>query len=216
MRTMRILRVVLVSFFFQENVFGTAIVYNGFECRSAISANDITPTDIPVQSRFEVIEDVGDGVFRLSLTGGIPRFINNNPNVCIDSATAIGYSGIPDVDGLPKRRESIDATAYFNGRELVIVVSSMFTDLSARREPLSSFNTSLILPITNTLIFQFNPQAFLFSLKKIIHNRGFTHTSGATNSIIPFRETVLPSFNEIPQDTPRILTPASSIEYTLE
>lgn len=216
MKIMRILMVVLVSFLFQENVFGIAIVYNGFECRSAISANDITPTDIPVQSRFEVIEDIGDGVFRLSLTGGIPRFVNNNPNVCIDSATAIGYSGIPDVDGPPKRREFIDATAYFNGRELVIVVSSMFTDLSARREPLSSFNTSRILPITNTLILQFNSQASLFSLKKIIHNRGFTHTSGATNSIIPFRETVLPSFNEIPQDTPRILTPASSIEYILE
>ncbi len=216
MRAMRVPVVILICFLFQKNVFAVAIVYNGFECLNAINADDITPTNIPIQSRFEVIEDVGDGVFRLNLTGGIPRLVNNNHNVCIDSATAIGYSGIPDVDGLPKRRESINATAYFNGRELVIVINSMFTDLSARREPFSSFSTSLILPITNTLILQFNPQASLFSLRKIIHNRGFAHTSGATNSIIPFRETVLPSFNEIPQDTPRILTPTSSIEYFLE
>ena len=216
MRVMRILALTLFSFLFQSNVFGIAIVYNGFGCLNAISANDLTPTGIPVQSRFEVIEDVGDGVFRLSLTGGIPRLVNNNQNVCIDNTTAIGFTGIPDVDGLPRQLESIDATAYFSGQDLVIVISSLFTDLSARREPLSSFSTSNILTITNTLIFEFNPQASLFNLKKIIHNRGFTHTTGFTNSIIPFRETILPSFNETAQDKPRILTPTSNIEYRLE
>lgn len=216
MKIMRILVLTLFSFLFQGNVFAIAIAYNGFECLNAIDANDITPTDIPVQSRFEVIEDAGDGIFRLSLTGGIPRFANNSQNVCVDSATAIGFSGIPEFDGLPRRLGSIEATAYFNGRDLVIVISSMFTDLSAGRGAFSSFRTSNILSITNTLILEFNPQLSSFRLKKIIHNRGFTHTeSGSTNSI-PFLETILPLFNETAQAGPRILTPTSNIEYALE
>ena len=216
MKIMQILVLTLFSFLFQSNVFGIAIVYNGFECLNAIDANDLSPKETPVQSKFEVIEDVGDGVFRLSLTGGIPRIVNDNHNVCIDSATAIGYSGIPELDGLPKPLESINATAYFDGQDLMIVISSIYTDLSARRNPFSSFSTSLILTFTNTLILEFNPQASLFSLKKVIRNRGFTHTSGSTNSIIPFLETVLPSFNEEVQDKPKILTPVSNIEYMLE
>ena len=200
----------------QNNVYAIAIVYNGFECLNATNANDITSTSIPVQSKFEVIEDVGEGIFRLSLTGGIPRIVNNNQNVCIDNATAIGFSGIPEVDGIPRRLESIDATAFFNGQVLMIVVSSMFTDLSARKIPLLLFSTSRILPFTNTLIFEFNPQTSLFNLKKIIHNRGFTHTDESTNTVVPFLETVLPSFNEVPRDKPRILTPISNIDYVLE
>lgn len=215
MWVIRILTLILLSFLFQSNVSGIAIAYNGFECLSVINANDITSTDIPVQSRFEVIEDVGGGIFRLSLTGGIPRLVNNNQNVCIDNETAIGY-GVLEFDGLPERLGSIDATAYFNGQDLVIVVSSVFTDLSARREAFSSFSTSNILTITNTLILESNPQVSSFRLKKIIHNRGFTHTKSGSANSIPFLETVLPSFNEFPQDKPKILTPISNIEYALE
>ena len=170
----------------------------------------------PLESKFEVIEDSGDGVYRLSLTGGIPRFVSNDATVCIDKATAIGYSGIPEVDGLPQPLDSIDATGYFNGDELIIVVSSIYTDLSARKNPFSSFTTSFVFPFTNTLIFKFNPGVSSFSLKKMIRNRGFVHTSGSTNSITPFLETVLPSFNKEAQDKPRILTPLSIIEYKLE
>jgi len=215
MRIMQALVLTLFSFLIQSNVLGISIVYNGFECLNAVDTNDPTPTGTPVQSKFEVIQDAGDGIYRLSLTGGIPRFINNNPDVCIDSATAIGYSGIPLVDGLPQLLESINATAYFNGQELVIVVNSLYTDLSARRNSFSSFNTSFIFAFTNTLIFEFNPQASSFSLKKVIRNRGFTNTSGSTNSITPFLETVLPSFNDEVQDEPKILTPIAKIEFLL-
>jgi hypothetical protein len=216
MKIMQVLILTLFSFLLQSNVFGISIVYNGFECLNAVDTNDPTPKGTLVQSKFEVIQDAGDGIYRLSLTGGIPRFINNNHNVCIDSATAIGYSGIPAVDGLPQPLESTNATAYFNGQELIIVVSSMYTDLSARRNPFSSFNTSLIFAFTNTLIFEFNPRASSFSLKKVIRNRGFTNTSGSTNSITPFLETVLPSFNDEVQDKPKILTPIAKIEFLLD
>lgn len=207
----------LLLFLLQGNVFGLSITYEGFECQSAIDTEDPTPDNAAsVQSRFEVIEDSGGGVYRLRLTGGIPRFGDNNRTVCIDKATAIGYSGIPDIDGLPQPLDSIDATAYFNGQELIIVVSSMYTDLSARRYPLSAFSTSLIFTFTNTLVFKFNSATSSFSLTKLFRNRGFTQTNGSTNSITPFLETVLPSYNKEARDKPRILTPLSAIEYQLE
>ncbi len=216
MKRIQALALLFVSFLFQNNVFGLAIVYEGFECLNPTNANDITPSNNFLQSKFEVIENIGEGIYRLNLTGGIPRFVSSSNNVCIDSATAIGYSGIPEVDGIPRRLTVIDATAFFNGQDLVIVVSSMVTDLSARNVPFLPFSTSRISSITNTLIFEFNPQASLFNLRKIIRNQGFTHTSESTNTIFPFLETVLPSFNETAQDKPRILTPTSSIQYRLE
>lgn len=216
MKMLRILVLTILSLLFQGNVFGTSIAYSGFICLNTVDINDIASSGIPIESRFEVIEDVGGGIFRLSLTGGIPRIVSDDSNVCIDSVTAIGYSGTPLVDGLPGPLESIDATAYFNGQELVIVVNSMFTDLSARRGAFSSFSTSNIFAITNTLIFGFNSQGSSFSLKKVIRNAGFTHTETGSASSIPFLETVLPSFNGVSQDKPLILTPTTSIEYRLE
>lgn len=210
------LMLLLVSCLFHGNVSATSIAYSGFKCLNATDANDPTPSSVVVQSRFEVIEDVGGGMYRLNLTGGIPRVIDNNPVTCIDSETAIGYAGIPEFDGIPKPLDSIAATAFFNGKDLLIVVSSLFTDLSARRNPLSSFNTSLIFTFTNTLILEYSPAESIFRLKKIIHNRGFTHTSGSTNSILPFFETILPSFNETARDQPKILTPNIAIDYLLE
>jgi hypothetical protein len=198
------------------HVWALSIKYDGFECQNAVNVSDPVPSGIPVQSRFEVIEDAGDGLFRLSLTGGLPRFINDNQNICIDSATAIGFSGVPAVDGLPQRLDAIDATGYFNGQDLIITVNSINTDLSARRIASTEFTTSNVRPISNTLIFEYNPQASLFKLKKIIHNSGYIHTSGATNSITPFFETVLPIFGDGETDQHKILTPLPNIEYILE
>ena len=215
---MRMLQGLVLAFFSclaHSNAYAISIVYQGFECLSAVNTEDPAPNNgtAPVQSRFEVIEDSGDGIYRLNLTGGIPRFVSNEHTVCIDKATAIGYSGI---DGLPQPLDAVDATGYFDGEELIIVISSLYTDLSARRNPFSSFTTSFIFPFTNTLIFKFNSTTSSFRLKKVVRNRGFVHTSGSTNSITPFFETVLPSFNKEAQDKPVILTPFTTIEYKLE
>lgn len=193
-----------------------SIKYDGFECQNAVNASDPVPSGIPVQSRFEVIETVGDSLFRLILTGGLPRFINGSQDVCIDSDTAIGFSGVPAEDGLPQRLEAIDATGYFNGQDLIITVNSINTDLSARRIASAGFTTSNVRPISNTLFFDYNPQTAIFSLKKVIHNRGYIHTSGATNSLTPFFETVLPIFNDSETNQHSILTPQSNIEYNIE
>jgi hypothetical protein len=215
---MKIGQLLLIALFafFSGNAFAVSIVYNGLKCQSATNANDPTPLEIPVQSRFEVVEDVGGGLFRLSLTGGLPRFINNNQNVCIDSDTAIGFSGIPALDGLPQRLDAIDATGYFDGQNLVIIVNSINTDLSAGRDTFSGFTTSFVFPISNTLIFEHNPQTLMFKLTKIIHNRGVVHTSGSTSSIIPFLETVLPIFGDTEENKHKILIPVSNIEYILK
>ncbi len=216
MRITQILVIVLLVALFSDNVLGVSITYNGLKCRDAVNINDPTFLEIPIQSRFQVTEDVGNGIFRLNLTGGLPRFVNDNQNVCIDSDTAIGFSGIPAVDGLPRRLNSISAVAYFDGRDLIITVNSIHSDLSAGRSAPSTFSTSFILPISNTLILEYNPQGSSFRLKKLIHNRGLVHTSGSTNSLIPFFETVLPFFNNSTRDEPRILIPVSNIEYILE
>lgn len=163
MKIGQLLMIVLFAFF-SGNAVAVSIVYNGLKCQNATSATDPTPLEIPIQSRFEVVEEVGGGLFRLSLTGGLPRFINNNQNVCIDSDTAIGFSGIPALDGLPQRLDAIDATGYFDGQNLVITVNSINTDLSAGRNTISGFSTSFVFPISNTLIFEHNPQALTFKL----------------------------------------------------
>ena len=134
----------------------TSIVYNGFECQNSFDPNDPTPSQVPVQSRFEVVEDRGDGVFIVHLTGGLPRLANGNVTACIDSETAIAYAGIPERDGIPLRLDSIDATAYFNGKELIITVNSIHTDLSGRNLTFSNFTTSQIRPYSNTLIFDYD------------------------------------------------------------
>jgi len=217
MKLIQTLAFVPLFLFIQNNALGISITYEGFECLNSTNANDITPnTNSLVQSKFEVIENSGEGIYRLTLTGGIPRIIDTSNSVCIDSVTAIGYSGIPAVDGLPQRLASIDATGYFNGRELLIVVSSMVTDLSARNVPFLPFSTSQVFAITHTLIFGFDPQASVFNLTKMIRNQGLTHTSESTNLIFPFLETILPSFNDAARDRPKILTPTTSLQYRLE
>lgn len=216
---MRIGRMIAVTLLvaLSGNAFAVAITYNGLKCQNAVNANDPTPSGTPVQSRFEVLENVGSGMFRLSLTGGLPRFINNNQNVCIDSETALGFSGIPAVDGIPRRLDAIDATGYFDGFDLVVTVNSIHTDLSAQRNAFSGFTTSLVRPISNTLIFEYNPQTSIFKLIKLIHNRGLVQTSGAINALTPFFETVLPIFeNDTDESEHKILTPLSNIEYLLE
>lgn len=203
-----------------EKSVAQVLSYVGFQCLNATNGDDTRPNSTSVESRFEVIETLGDGMYHLRLTGGLPRFTEHDQNICIDSNTAIGFAGIPDTagtEGLPLRLNSIDATAYFNGQDLMITVNSLYTDLSQFRGPFNSFSTSRVQPVSNTLIFDYDPPASLFVLKKIIHNRGLVHTSGSTASLTPFIETLIPSFRQ-PElfVVPRILTPPSKIVYRLE
>lgn len=216
MKMRSMLTAALFTTLFSGVTFGTSLTYQGFECTNAVNADDTTASDTPIQSRFEVIEEAGGGIFHLSLIGGLPRFINDNSNVCIDSETAIGFSGIPAVDGLPTQLDAINATAYFNGQDLIIIVNSINTDLNSGRGTFSKFTTSFVFPYSNTLILTHNPESSSFTLKKIIHNRGFVHTSGSATSITPFAETILPSFVDTEGDKPKILTPTTHIEYLLE
>ena len=219
MKMLFFLTLSLAAIIYSGAIFAQSISYQGLECFNAVNASDPTPTETIVESRFEVVELLGGGMVRLSLSGGLPRFVNNNQNICIDSNTALGFQGTPEVagsGGLPVKLEKIDATAYFNGRELVIVINSIFTDLSATRGTFSSFSTSRVQPVSNTLILEYDGQTTSFVLRKIIHNKGFVHTSGST-ATFPFIETIVPSFEESGSlDLPLIMTPPSRIAYQLE
>ena len=216
MKIMQVLLVTLSLCLAHSASWGTSIVYDGLQCLNTFDPDDPTPQGASAQSRFEVIEDAGGGLYRLRLTGGIPRIAENNNSVCIDSATALGYFGIGEVDVLPNPLDSADATAYFNGQELIITINAMVSDLTQRRLPLSIFYTSRIFAYSYTLILEFNAHASQFALKKMIRNRGYTLTNGTANSTIPFFETVLPSFNSELPDRPKILTPLPGIDYRLE
>lgn len=197
-----------------------SIVYRSVACSNPVNADDPTPTNTPLESRFDVIDSLGDGIYRLNLTGGLPRFVDDDNRVCIDSDTALGFIGTPAEvinGGLPLIQDSVDATAYFNGLELVIVVSSIYTDLSQARGTFSTFTTSRVRPVTNTLIFDYDGQAELFRLRTVFHNKGFTQTSGSTGALTPFIEIVVPSQDETGLiASPTILTPAVPIVYRLQ
>ena len=194
---------------------GISIIYEGFECFAIIDDNDPSSNLNVIESKFEVSEVVGGGFYRLRLTGGVPRFTSDSQEVCIDSIAAIGFSGVPETEGLPSQLSFVEATGYFSGTDLVISANSIYTDLSAIRGAFSSFSSSRIYPISNTLFFKFNPQKSTFVLQKLIHNKGFTHTSTGSATSIPFLETILPSFNDSVIDKPVILTPTINIEYQL-
>ncbi len=201
---------------FSGHIYGISIAYDGFECKNNTNYDDPAASNTPAQSRFDIIEAVDGEIYRLRLTGGLPRFSANNRNVCIDNLTGLGFSGVPNVDGIPKVLDETNATAYFDGVNLIIMVNSIHTDLSARRGTFSSFNTSHVTPFSNTLIFDYDAEKTTFKLKKAIQNRGLVHTSGSTGALIPFLETILPTFDSSTQDKSRILTPTSNIEYRLE
>jgi len=220
MRVLHFLLIIVSTSLFSWHVVAQSIVYRGFECSNPMNAGDPTPTNIPIESRFEVVEELDNGIFRLRLTGGLPRFVEDNQRICIDSDTAIGFVGTPEsitAGGLPLRLDSVDAVAYFNGHDLVIIVSSIYTDLSQSRGTFSSFSTSRIQPVTNMLLFDYDNEAAFFKLEKVIHNKGFVHTSGSTGSPTPFVEIIIPSFTAAGLfDPPLILTPPSNIIYRFE
>ncbi len=218
MRILYLLAVTCVMTLSVRTVLAQSISYQGFECLSTFDTSDPTPSAVRVESQFEVIEILDRGMVRLSLSGGLPRFVDSNQDICIDSVTSIGFEGVPEVagsQGLPVRLERIDAIGYFNGRDLVVTVNSIFTDLSASRGTFSSFTTSRVQPISNTLFFDYNEPTTSFILRKAIHNKGFVQTSGST-STFPFIETIVPSFDESGViGVPQILTPPDEIRYRL-
>lgn len=216
MKIIRMLICITVIHGLCNNVFATTLVFDGLDCFNATNDSDVTTSRLLIQSKFEVTEDLGQGMYRLNLTGGIPRFVDASGSVCIDHVTALGYfsSGSSDFTFPPQPLESLDATGYFNGRELIILVNSIVTDFSAGRDAFTSFHTSRIQTVSNMLIFDYNPEQSIFSLKRLIRNKSQTQTSGFAN-ILPFHETLLPSTNGIGPDRPQVLVPLSPINYLL-
>ena len=59
MKIRHMVAVTLLTALFSSYTYGTSLVYHGFECQNAVNADDTTTSDIPIQSKFDVIEEVG-------------------------------------------------------------------------------------------------------------------------------------------------------------
>lgn len=70
MNTIAKLICITVFLVLSNNNYAVEIVYDGQDCFNTVDDNDITATGLLIQSKFEVIEDVGQGMYRLRLTGG--------------------------------------------------------------------------------------------------------------------------------------------------
>jgi hypothetical protein len=216
---MRIITQTVIAFvvvFGSIDAFAISITYDGFACKDPVITElniNATPTSIPLQSRFEVIDDLGGGVYKLKLTGGLPRIINDNAEVCVHSDAAIGYYGDPSdgVSGLmPIRLKSVNAIGYFANGQLIITVNAIYDNLAGvidtTKRLVKSSNFSIL---SNTLIFDYNHEAASFKLKKILQNVG---------SVFAFGFYADQNYGEVVNPTARqtVIIPSGTLEYFLE
>ena len=57
--------VIVVLIGFCSKINAQSITFKGFKCLNPINSEDSAQTDIAIESRFEVLEVLGDGMFRL-------------------------------------------------------------------------------------------------------------------------------------------------------
>lgn len=187
-------------------VFGLSIVYRGQSCQHSMSdpLTNQTTLNNPIESRFEVIEDNGNGMFRLRLTGGLAVFVvrrncsaadpecTTQIHGCVDIGNGIGDEVItenknqpvaPDVSTVVTPKQSNEAIGYFNGQQLVISIHSLHA-LSNQKGAINSedntFSSSWVNPIANTLIFKYIPETSSFKLEQIIQKKGTVFSTGNT------------------------------------
>lgn len=169
-----------------SSVFATSIVYHGFACQNPSKDDVSTPSATPLDSRFTVDTDIGNGLYRVILTGGIPR--TNGDDICIDSETSMGFEGLALSAGVfggepptpLTRKTSIDGVAHFNGSNLIISINSIYSDQSGHiiRSQNGAVASSIIKPVSNTLILKYDISRNAFVLENVIRNSGFVNATG--------------------------------------
>lgn len=186
------------------NIFAQSFVYDGFECEGSQS-----PSTILKQSRFEVIEDLGDGAYRLKFTGGLPLF-SHNSGPCVGAGSAFGVETSEVSVGKLVEKNDGQALAYFTGTHLIISFSSFasFNEGSVLGGTLVI--SSYISPQNFTWIFEFIPQSMSF---KLIRNMDISGMVSSTGSVLPFPGEV---HDFVSLFTSHTATPGKGIEYRLE
>lgn len=167
-----------------------------------------------IESVYHLFSDEGGGIYQLVLNGGIPRFTNNSSDVCIDTETSMGYSGLPEGNNyLPSKNDRIPATAYFDGKTLIIFSNAIYSDLSGKADYIRKFvQTSIIIPSFHALFFNYIPQSNSFSLTRMIKNYGFV----MSNAVSVPKDTYLEGIKQNNRPVPEIFIPPKEIIYTLQ
>ena len=183
--------VAVFAVLFSANAFALSLIYeDAFACRDdpapeVLAGLPHTPntisTSVGITSEFKVKQDLGSGLFIFELVGGLPRIIDGDPNVCIESDSAIGYESpagriVPrdsgSIIGLAERVFSIEAMGYFDGKQLVININAITSSASPQVDAVGLVLGSRIEPNSFILIFEFDPVKTSFKLKKYMRNTG--------------------------------------------
>lgn len=164
-----------------------SIIYTGLEC-----ANEPTKPYLTATSKFQVIQDLGNGNYNLHLTGGILVF---KDEICIGD---LGQIANESTNFNIQDAVFINATGSLNNNELIITYGIMHQIGSVVLNT-EMFDTGITAPVIHTLFFDFIPDRQAFLLKKAteiygsISFIGFPELGASTQSIHYFPiKTIIP------------------------
>lgn len=152
----RIKRILMCAMLSYGSANAESIIYTGLECE-----NEPTKPYLTATSKFEVIQDLGNGNYNLHLTGGILVF---KDEICIGD---LGQIANESTNFNIQDAVFINATGSLNNDELTITYGIM------RQTGIISLDTTIFdpgitFPIMHTLTFDFIPDRQVFRLKKAI------------------------------------------------
>lgn len=191
--------------------YALSITYTGDECKEN---RPFTESSGSLRtSKFEVIENAGDGDYRLRLTGGLPLFGTLNLTYCIDNGdVSLGHEAVVENDLVVTRKFENDAAAYFNNGLLVITVSSLQVTDDSLIDGNGTVFSSVVEPHSFTLIMQYQPERNSFRLLRTIHKEGVITSIGNAGGQQFLNELIFPGF-EATSQTENVFSP---VEYFIE
>lgn len=206
-----ILTIFLLTAFLPGFAHSQSIYAIGYECIEPANQNITTPGKNSLKSQFTVIEQIEEGLYLLEFTGGLPRFTHTSNDICIDTHMSLGHKGVVSEDdySLPELSKSLTAIGKFDGKNLIVVFNSIYSDLKGFADfTVNNVMSSGFLPISYTLFLEFDTTTFsinVFTLKKIIRNTGLIVNGAASIPRNIYHESILPSlagFNILEPPTP--------------
>ncbi|MBX3640023.1 MAG: hypothetical protein KF888_05850 [Nitrosomonas sp.] len=151
---MKNLLIVFLLYLITNNVFALSIVYDGFKCEDESSTSAVS-----AQSRFTVAQDLGNGNYKLWLSGA---FLDYEEKFCLKSLDTI----FTEQEILQFHKAPIEAIASFNGDVLVVSYGTIARNPdSALDDPFLFADISF--PRAYTLIFDYEPSRRVFKLRSV-------------------------------------------------
>ncbi len=165
----------LLGFVYVPAAQALSLVYDGFLCQEG----SYERSQWIGQSIIEVMSSRDDGMYQLEITGGL---INIDKDPCIDTKLSVSKTA-----GQPfEATLSTKATAYFDGYQLVIIVSRYSSVLSADVFPGQYRYISSLVHTTNQYYFDYDEYYTVFILRNTVtQTDGFVQTFSGMESINP-------------------------------